>query len=387
MSCFNIPEAFRKTQREIREFVQSELVPYSQQVEDAQTIPPHIIEKLKNMGLFGATIPKDYGGLGMGKLEFCLIEEELVKAHFAFQDIISLNNGLGSKGIVLDGSDELKKKYLPRLASGELISAFALTEPNAGSDAASITTTAVKDGEYYVLNGLKHFITNAPIADVFIVIVVTDPEKGVKGGMSAIIVEKDTPGLSIGHIHQSMGMHGCHKSELIFKSARVPAANIIGQVGYGFITAMKTVDDGRMGVAAASLGMASRLLELAAIYAQQTERENQSLASYQSIQWLLADMATEIYAARTMLYTTAAQIDSGNHNSMHVAMCKLYASEMVNRAVQKSMDIIGKDAFCYGNEVERICRDARILTIFEGTAEIHRIIIGRNLLKGLRPEL
>jgi acyl-CoA dehydrogenase len=384
---FEISEELRKTQLDIREFVQNELMAYAQVVEDSQRIPDQILDKMRKKGLFGATIPKEYGGAGMGKLEFCLVEEELVKAHFAFQDIISLNNGLGSKGIVLDGSEELKKKYLPRLASGELISAFALTEPNAGSDAASITTSAVRQGDYYILNGLKHFITNAPIADVFVVIVVTDPEKGVKGGMSAFLVERDTPGVSIGHIHNSMGMHGTHKSEIIFKDAKVPVYQVIGEVGYGFITAMKTVDDGRMGVAAASLGMASRLLELCTDYARKMERDGKSIASYQSMQWLLSDMATEIYAARTMIYMTAAQIDGGKHNPMNVAMCKLYASEMVNRAVQKAMEIIGKDAFRYGNEVERICRDARILTIFEGTSEIHRIIIGRSLLKGFLPDV
>ena len=382
---FQLSEALQQTQTAYRQFVQKELVPFAQEVEDNRRIPEHIIEKLRAKGLFGATIPKAFGGGGMGKLEFCLIEEELVKAHFAFQDIISLNNGLGSKGLVLDGTDELKQRYLPRMATGELISAFALTEPNAGSDAASITTTAVRKGDQYILNGLKHFITNAPIAHVFIVIAVTDPEKGPKGGMSAFVVDRETPGVSIGHVHQAMGMHGCHKSELIFKEASIPAANLIGEEGYGFITAMKTVDDGRMGVAAASLGMATRLLDVAAAYAQETERGGKPIAASQSVQWLLADMATEIYAARTMIYTTADQIDRGDHDPMRVAMCKLFASEMVNRVVQKATDIIGKDAFRYGNEVERICRDARILTIFEGTAEIHRIIIGRHVLKGNRP--
>ena len=208
-----------------------------------------------------------------------------------------------------------------------------------------------------------------------------------KGGMYAFLVERETPGVSIGHIHNSMGMHGTHKSELIFKNAKVPVSQVIGEVGYGFITAMKTIDDGRMGVAAASLGMASRLLELSTEYAQKMERDGKSIASYQSIQWLLSDMATEIYATRTMIYTTAAQIDGGKHSPMNVAMCKLYASQMINRTVQKAMEIIGKDAFRYGNEVERICRDARVLTIFEGTSEIHRIIIGRNLLKGFRPNV
>lgn len=383
--AFRIPDDLKRRQHSTREFVQTQLQPHAQEVEDTRRIPDHILTEMRNRGLFGATIPREYGGAGMGKLEFCLIEEELVKAHFAFQDIISLNNGLGSKGLVLDGSEWLKKKYLPRMATGELISAFALTEPNAGSDAASIITTAVRNGDSYILNGLKHFITNAPIADVFIVIAVTDPQKGVKGGMSAFVVDRDTPGVSIGHIHEAMGMHGSHKSELIFKDAVVPATHLIGEEGYGFITAMKTVDDGRMGVAAASVGMASRILDLACDYASNTQRNQKPLFALQSVQWLLADMATGLYAARTMLYTTADRIDRSDGEPMQAAMCKLYASEMVNRSVQKAFDILGKDAFKYGSEIERIARDARIFTIFEGTAEIHRIIIGRNLLKGNRP--
>ena len=385
--AFSIPDDLKQHQHSTREFVQTQLAPYAQQVEDTRQIPDHIITKMRDKGLFGATIPREYGGEGMGKLEFCLIEEELVKAHFAFQDIISLNNGLGSKGLVLDGSDWLKKKYLPKMATGEWISAFALTEPNAGSDAASIITSAVRKDDTYILNGLKHFITNAPVADVFIVIAVTDPQKGVKGGMSAFVVDRNTPGVSIGHVHQAMGMHGSHKSELIFKDAVIPASNLIGEEGYGFITAMKTVDDGRMGVAAASVGMASRILDLVCDYASQTQRNGKPLSFLQSVQWTLADMATELYAARTMLYTTADQIDRGEKDPMRAAMCKLFASEMVNRSAQKAFDLLGKDAFKYGSEIERIARDARIFTIFEGTAEIHRIIIGRNLCKGNRPEL
>ncbi|WDP91053.1 MAG: acyl-CoA dehydrogenase family protein [Desulfobacter sp.] len=371
---------------EIREFAQKELAPFEQEVEASNQIPEHILARMREKGYFGLTIPKEYGGMGMGKTAFCTVEEELAKTHFAFMDIISLNNGLGSRSIVLDGSEEQKQKYLPKLASGEWISAFTLTEPNAGSDAASITTTAEKKGDVYILNGMKHFITNAPIADVFIVIAVTDPEKGPRGGISAFIVEKDFPGISIGNIHQSMGMQGSHKSEVIFKDTPVPACNLIGTEGRGLTVALKTVDEGRMGVAATSVGFATRLLDMAVDYAASKPFNDKPLARYQSIEWLLADMATELYAARTMLYKTAAKMDCKEDAQMEVAMCKLYGSEMVGRVVEKAMEIFGKDGCLFDNIVERILRDARILRIFEGTAEIHRIIIGRKLLAGQRPQ-
>jgi len=375
-------EALRK---EIRQFAQKELVPFEQDVETNNQIPEHILTKMRKKGYFGLTIPKEYGGMGMGKTAFCTVEEELARTHFAFMDIISLNNGLGSRSIVLDGNEEQKKKYLPRLASGEWISSFALTEPNAGSDAASITTMAEKKEDVYLLNGMKHFITNAPIADVFIVIAVTDPEKGPKGGISAFIVEKDFPGISIGNVHQSMGMQGSHKSELIFKNTPVPAQNLIGTEGRGLTVALKTVDEGRMGVAATSVGMATRLLDMAVEYASSEKFNGKPLARYQSFEWLLADMATELYAARTMLYKTAEKMDRKEDAQLEVAMCKLYGSEMVGRVVEKAMEIFGKDGCLFENVVERILRDARILRIFEGTAEIHRIIIGRKLLTGQRP--
>lgn len=379
-----IPGQYLETKLAIREYVQKELEPYAVEVETENRIPDHVLDRMKKKGLFGLTIPREYGGAGMGKLEFCMVEEELAKTHFAFLDIISLNNGLGSKSIVLDGSEELKKKYLPGLATGELISAFSLTEPNAGSDAAGIITAAARDGNRFILNGMKHFITNAPIADIFIVIAVTDPELKVKGGITAFVVERKTPGLSIGNIHNTMGMRGSHKSEVIFKDAPVPVENVIGEVGQGFHVAMKTVDDGRMGVASTSLGMAERLFELSAEFAQKTIRDGKPLARYQAIQWILADMATEIYSAQTMIYSTAAKIDRKEDAALEVAMCKLHASEMVGRVVDKALEIFGKDGLLKGSVVERMCRDARILRIFEGTAEIHRIIIGRSLLKGKR---
>ncbi|WP_459915492.1 acyl-CoA dehydrogenase family protein [Desulfocicer niacini] len=378
-------EQLKELRMEIRQFAREELAPFEQMVEKNNQIPESILEKMRQRGYFGLTIPKAYGGKGMGKMAFCTVEEELAKTHFSFMDIISLNNGLGSRSIVLDGNEAQKQKYLPKLASGEWISAFTLTEPNAGSDAGSITTTATKQGDVYLLNGMKHFITNAPIADVFIVIAVTDPALGAKGGISAFIVEKDSPGLSIGNVHQSMGMHGSHKSEVIFKDTPVPVENLIGMEGKGLAVALRTVDEGRMGVAATSVGMATRVLDMAIEFAGSSTFNDKTLNRYQAFEWLLADMATELYAARTMLYQTAAKMDRKEDAQLEVAMCKLFGSEMVGRVVEKAMEIFGKEGCLFTNVVERILRDARILRIFEGTAEIHRIIIGRKLLKGQRP--
>jgi acyl-CoA dehydrogenase len=313
-----------------------------------------------------------------------LISEELAKTHFAFADIISINNGLGSRGLVLQGTEIQKKKYLRGLAKGEIISAFALTEPNAGSDAASISTSAERKGDEFVLNGLKHYITNAPIADIFIVMAVTDSKLKARGGITAFVVEKETPGLSIGSIHNTMGMRGSHQGEVIFRDAVVPVENVIGKIGQGFTVALQTLEDGRIEVAALAVGMADKLFELSIEHAQKTLRSDKPLSESQSVQWLLADMATEIFAARSMLYHTAAKGDQGKSVHLEAVMCKLFASEVTGRVVDGALEIFGNEGYSKKSVVERMCRDARILRIFEGPSEIQRIIIGRGLLKGGR---
>jgi len=381
---FLIPEELGKIRTETREFVKNELEPFAAEVESKNEIPQHVIDKMKKKGYFGLTIPKEYGGSGIGKLELSLIQEEMAKSHIAFLDLISINNGLGSHSIVLEGNEDQKRKYLPRLATGEIISAFALTEPNAGSDAANISTKADRRGSDFILNGLKHYITNAPIADIFIVMALTDSRLRSRGGITAFVVEKGTPGLSIGSIHNKMGYRGSHQSEVIFEDAPVPEENVIGEVGQGFVIALKTIDESRIEVAATSIGMAERLLELSIEHSQKTLRLGRPLSEYQSVQWLLADMATEIYASRMMLYDAAAKRDRKERVRLEAAMCKLYASEMLARVVDKALEISGGEGYVKGTTIERMCRDARLLRIFDGTSEIHRIVIGRGLLKGER---
>jgi acyl-CoA dehydrogenase len=381
---FSIPKELEQMRIETKEFVQNELEPFAEEVESKNQIPQHVIDRMKEKGYFGLTIPKEYGGKGIGKLGICLISEELAKTVFAFADIISINNGLGSQGLVLQGTESQKKKYLPRLARGELISAFALTEPNAGSDAASIATSAERKGNGFVLNGLKHYITNAPIADIFIVMAVTDSRLKARGGITAFLVEKGTPGLSIGSIHNTMGMRGSHQGEVVFTDAAVPVENVIGKIGEGFTVAMQTLEDGRIGVAALALGMADKLFELSVEHAQKTLRMDKPLSASQSVQWLLADMATEIFAARSMLYHTAAKGDAGESVQLEAVMCKVFASEVTGRVVDKALEIFGSEGYSKKSVVERMCRDTRILRIFEGPSEIQRIIIGKSLLKGGR---
>jgi acyl-CoA dehydrogenase len=378
---FVIPKESEKVRLDTREFVKNELEPFAEEVESNNEIPPHIIQRMKEKGYFGLRVPKEYGGKGISKLGLSLIQEEMSKTHVAYVDLISINNGLGSYSIILEGSEIQKRKYLPKLAAGEIISAFALTEPNAGSDAASITTRAERKGNDFILNGLKHYTTNAPIADLFIVMAVTDTRLKAKGGISAFIVEKGTPGLSIGSAHNKMGYRGTHQSEVIFENVPIPAENLVGKIGQGLSIALKTIDEARIEVGAIALGMAERLLELSIEHARKTTVLGRALSESQSLQWILADMATELYATRLMVYYASIKKDRGKDTRLEAAMCKLYASEMLGRLVDRAFEIFGSEGYSKGSLVERMCRDARLLRIFDGTSEIHRIVIGRETIR------
>lgn len=365
----------------VRSFVRKEIFPLERQIEDTGEIPESLIKQFREMGFYGITIPKEYGGLGLGTLGYCLILEELSEVNSGIRSHIHVNNSIGSKAILFDGTEAQKKKYLPGLAAGDKIAAFGLTEPNAGSDAAAIETTAVKDGDFWVINGTKHFITNGPNADVYTVMALTDKEKRGRGGITAFIVERGTPGFSIGQIHDGMGGRGVQQSELIFDNCRVPGENVIGQVGQGFATAMKTLDDGRLTLSAASIGMAQRALDLSAEFAKQRVQFGKPIAKQQAIQFMLADMATEIYAARSMLYDAAERSDRGENITKEASMIKLFASEMAGRVADAAVQIHGGMGWMRETIVERIYRDVRIMRIVEGTSEIQRIIISRQLLK------
>ena len=381
---FEIPENLRIMQDTIRRFVKQDLEPVSQRVEEEDRIPEEIVQLMRELGLFGLSIPEEYGGLGLGTVGECLVYEELSKTNAAFRSRIGTSNGIGSMGILFDGTEEQKQKYLPRIASGEWTSCFALSEPEAGSDAANIKTTADRDGDYFVLNGLKHFITNGDIADLATVVALTDKDKRTRGGITAFVVEKGTPGFSVGTIERKMGLRGSHTCELIFDNCRVPVAQVIGGeplIGQGFKTAMSVLDKGRLTMGACALGAAQKLLDLSTEYAKQRIQFGKPIAQFQSVGNMLADMATEIYAARQMLYHAAWLRDQGKKVIKEASMVKLFCTEMACRVAYNAVQIFGGTGYMKDFPVERFYRDLRLYTIYEGTSEIQRLVISRELTK------
>ncbi|MFM7225982.1 MAG: acyl-CoA dehydrogenase family protein, partial [Betaproteobacteria bacterium] len=316
----------------VKRFVRSKLVPAEHRLAETDEIPPALIDDMRELGLFGMCIPEQYGGLGLTMEEEVLVAFELAWTSPAFRSLIGTNNGIGSQGIIIDGTSAQKEKYLPRLASGELIASFALTEPDSGSDAASLRTSAVRDGDAYILNGTKRYITNAPEAGVFTVMARTDPNSKGAGGISAFLVEAGAPGLSLGKRDIKMGQKGAHTCDVIFENCRLPAENLIGsQEGIGFKTAMKVLDKGRLHIAAVCVGVAERMLNDALAYAMERKQFGKPIADFQLIQAMLADSKAEIYAARSMVLDAACRRDAGEDISTEASCCKLFASEMCGR--------------------------------------------------------
>jgi acyl-CoA dehydrogenase len=340
---------------------------------------------MRELGLFGLSIPEAYGGLGLNTLGECLVYEELSKTNACFRTRIATNNGIGSHGLVLDGTEEQRQRYLPRLASGEWTACFALSEPEAGSDAANIQTAAELRGDHWVLNGTKYFVTNGDVADVATVLALTDRAKRARGGITAFVVERTFPGYTVGTVEKKMGLHGTHTCELIFDDCRVPRQNVVGgdaMVGQGFKTAMRVLDKGRLAQGAVALGAAERLLELSVEHARQRVQFGRPIAEFQAIQFMLADMATEIYAGRQMLYHAAGLRDRlGKTVTREASMVKLFCSEMAGRVADMALQIHGGMGYMQDLPVERFYRDLRLTRIFEGTSEIQRLIIARELLK------
>ena len=376
------PETFSILLDAIRRFVRERLIPAEQQLVDSDEIPAAILSEMREMGLFGLTIPPEYGGLGLTTEEEALTSIEMCRASPAFRSIAGTNNGIGSQGIVIDGTDEQKKKYLPRLASGELIGSFALTEPGAGSDAGSLTTSARRDGDHYVINGAKRYITNALEAGVFTLMARTDPKSKDARGVSAFIVERDTPGLSVGKPDRKMGQRGSYTADVIFDNARVPAANLIGgKEGAGFKTAMKVLDKARLNIAAVCVGAAGRMLEEALNYALQRKQFGQPIAEFQLVQAMLADCQTEIFAARSMTLEAARKRDDGGNVTLEAACCKYFASEMCGRVADRAVQIHGGAGYMAESAIERFYRDVRLFRLYEGTSQIQQLVIARNLIR------
>ncbi|WP_042347209.1 acyl-CoA dehydrogenase family protein [Bacillus massiliigorillae] len=364
----------------VRNFVENEVEPYAQQIEEEDAIPQHLIEQIKELGLFGMSIPEEYGGIGLGMVGKATVLEQLGRTHNGFTSLISAHTGIGSTGLVRLASPYLKNKYLPDLAAGNKIAAFALSEPGAGSDATNLSTRAKKQGDKWILNGTKHFITNAPVADVFTVFAVTDKEKGAKGGITAFLVEKGFPGFVVGKKDKKMGLRGSYTAQLIFENCEVPDTNVIGEVGMGYMAALKILGEGRIGLAARSVGSCDKLIEMSATYAKERIQFGKPIASNQAIQWMLADMATETEAARMLTYKAAYLIDEGKKAVKESSMAKLFASDVFNRVADKAVQIHGGMGYVSDYPIERFYRDARITKIYEGTNEIQRLIISRNVL-------
>jgi acyl-CoA dehydrogenase len=371
----------------IAHFVRERLIPNEALVDDTDAIPETIVAEMKAMGLFGLSIPAQYGGIGLTMEEEVTVAFELGRTSPAFRSLFGTNNGIGSHGIILDGTPEQKARYLPRLASGELIGSFALTEPGSGSDAASLSTNAVRneDGTHYVLNGTKRFITNAPEAGIFTVMARTDPADHGAGGISAFIVERGTPGLTLGKPDRKMGQRGAHTCDVVFQDCKVPAAQLIGgREGVGFKTAMKVLDKGRLHMGAVCVGAAERMISDALRYALERKQFGQPIAEFQLVQAMLADSRAEIYAARSMVLEGARRRDEGRDVGTEAACAKLFASEMCGRVADRAVQIHGGAGYMREYSIERFYRDVRLFRLYEGTSQILQLVIARNMIREAR---
>lgn len=375
-------ETLEQTRLSLRRFVREKLVPLEKQVADEDRIPDDVRQAFAEMGLYGISIPEEYGGLGLDMAEEVELIFEMGWTSPAFRSMFGSNVGIGSQGILIDGTPEQKKTWLPRLASGEVIASFALTEPDAGSDAASLRTRAERQGDHYVINGTKRFITNAPHAGIFTLMARTDPSNKGAGGITAFIVEANTPGIVIGKPDKKMGQRGAHTADVVFDNARVPAANIIGgRQGQGFKTAMKVLDRGRLHIAALCVGAAERLIHESVSYARERRQFGQPIAEFQLVQAMLADSRTEAYAARCMIRDAAARYAVGETVSMEASCCKYFASEMVGRVADRAVQVHGGSGYMQDYAVERFYRDVRLFRLYEGTSQIQQIVIARQMLR------
>jgi len=374
------PEEVQSLCDELRRFLVKEVDPRSRWIEENDAIPDDLVQKTRELGLFGLTIPEEYGGIGLDLAGKCAIEEVMGSTNYGFATLIGNHTGISTTGITALGDAAQKKKYLPRMATGEWIGCFALTEAEAGSDPAAMRTTAVKKGDRYILNGEKIYITNAPVASVFTLMAVTDKSKGVKG-ISAFILEKGFRGLSVGRNELKMGMHGCTTSPVIMQDCEVPAENLLGPEGMGFVQALKTLTQGRVTVAARCCGMMDKLISRSAEYMKVRSQGGHKLAEYQGLQWMLADMAVQRDAARLLTKRGIDTLMRGERGTLEAAMAKLYATEALGKVVDAAVQIHGGMGYMREAGIETTFRDARIVRIYEGTSEIQRNIIAAQILK------
>lgn len=377
---FELPEELQLLQRTVRKFVDEKLAPHEREIEERNEIPRSLISEMGRAGLFGIGHDERWGGQGFGKLGYCVAVEQAGRVNASVWNVIGATAGLCGTAIEIGGPDAVRERYLPRLFAGETVGAYGLSEPAAGSDAGSLRTTARREGESYVIDGAKTFITNAPIADVFVVFANLAPEKRSRG-ITAFVVERGTAGLEIGPNDEKMGLHGSTTAQLYFHDLRVPAAQRVGDEGQGFKIALGTLDMGRLGLAAHSVGIAQRLMEASAQYAKSRVQFGKPIAANQAIQWMIADAATEIHAARLMVYDAAWRADRGERVTQRAAMAKLFATEMLGRVADAAVQVHGGMGYMRELWIERAYRDARITRIYEGTSEVQRMVIAGALLE------
>lgn len=368
----------------LNRFTQEQLIPAEARAAAEAAVPDDIADAMKDLGLFGISIPEEYGGLGLSLADEVEIAMTIGQAAPAFRSMFGTNVGIGSQAIVIDGTDDQKNRFLPRLASGELIGSFCLTEAEAGSDAGSLITCARKDGDHYVLNGTKRFITNAPVAGLFTVMARTDPDSNDASGVSAFLVEAGTPGLSIGMAESKMGQEAAPVADVILDDCRVPAANLIGgREGVGFRTAMKVLDKGRIHISAVATGLASRMLRDAVKYTAERQQFGEPIANFQLIQAMIADSEADIYAAKCMIRDVARAKDAGENTKRRASCTKLFATEMAGRVADRAIQMLGGAGYISDYGMERLYRDMRLFRIYEGTSQIQQLIIAKDVIKEL----
>lgn len=372
---FTLNEEQQMLRDMVRSFANDELKPIAAKIDEEECIPMDIIHKIGDLGILGAPYPEEVGGAGFGEVGYCLAQEEIGRVCLSTATFIGAHVSIGTNAIYIGGTDEVKQKFLPDLTSGRKIASFALTEQGAGSDAFNLATKAVEDGDDYIINGEKLWITNAPFADVFSVFART------KKGISAFVVEKGTPGLTTGAPEKKMGIRGSKTSSVTFEDVRVPKGNMIGRDGYGFLIAMKTLDAGRLGLGAACLGASKELLEMSVAYAKQRKQFGEPISNFQAVQHMISDMATTIYTMESILYRSASNYDNGTIQSKQSAMVKLVCSEGLEKVADMAIQIHGGMGYSRELPLERFYRDSRINRIFEGTTEVQKLVIARDVIK------
>jgi hypothetical protein len=376
---FRLTEEQQQIKQMVRDFAANEIRAHVMEWDEAQHFPRDVIDKLAGLGLLGAIFPERYGGAGLTYIDYVNIIEELAAVESGIALAVAAHNSLCTGHIYLAGTDAQRERFLPKLTSGEWIGCWALTEPGSGSDASGLRTAAVRQGDTWLLNGTKNFITNATHAGVAVVLAVTD-KSDRKHGITAFAIEMDTPGIRAGKKENKLGMRISDTAELVLENCQVPADAVLGKVGYGFIDAMKVLDGGRISIAALSLGIARGAYDAALAYSQERQAFGKPIAGFQAIQFMLADMATEIEAARLLCYRAAALKDAGEKTTMWSSMAKLYASEVAVRVTEKGVQIFGGYGFIKEYPAEKFYRDVKLCTIGEGTSEIQRMVIARELL-------